>query len=132
MRERAPQARLLGTAQLPQFRLSFAGLSQRWGGSKATLRSDPGSSVPGVVYELSDSDFESLDRAEGSRYSCQEIEVIDAFGSSRRAFTYLLRADEPVGLPAGAYHELILNAYERLGFDAQHLRKVTPQFQSGQ
>lgn len=124
LRERAPRARLLGAAHLPHYDLAFAGSSIRWGGATATLRSSASSIVPGLVHELTDADFDALDRAEGSRYSCREVDVVDAFGTTRRAFTYLLRDDEPDGTPARAYHDLMITAYARLGFDAEHLRRA--------
>jgi hypothetical protein len=65
MRTRCPESRVVGLAALPDHRLTFPLHSESWGGGAAGVSHAHGSTVWGVLYELSESDLASLDRHEG-------------------------------------------------------------------
>ncbi|MEK7331485.1 MAG: gamma-glutamylcyclotransferase family protein [Candidatus Eisenbacteria bacterium] len=65
MRTRCPESRVVGLAALPDHRLTFPLHSEGWGGGAAGASHAHGSTVWGVLYELSESDLASLDRYEG-------------------------------------------------------------------
>jgi hypothetical protein len=67
MKERCPSARFVSIAALPDHRLAFTRKSVNRGCGVADAVRDPGRTLWGVVYEISDLDVGSLDKSEGYR-----------------------------------------------------------------
>lgn len=67
MRERCPDHKVVGMAALHDHRLAFPLTSHDWGGGVAGVVPSHGTSVWGIVYELSEGDLAALDRYEGYR-----------------------------------------------------------------
>ena len=65
MKRRCPSSELISKGSLPGYRLTFNKFSSGWGGGVADVIQDQGSKVWGLVFELSDTDLERLDRYEG-------------------------------------------------------------------
>ena len=65
MRERCPAARFVCIARLDDYRLAFSRKSIRRGCGVADVIPDPGQSVWGAVFELTDADATRLDASEG-------------------------------------------------------------------
>ena len=65
MKRRCPEYRLISKGSLPGHRLTFNRFSSGWGGGVADVIQDQDSKVWGLVFEISDSDLERLDRYEG-------------------------------------------------------------------
>jgi gamma-glutamylcyclotransferase (GGCT)/AIG2-like uncharacterized protein YtfP len=65
MRKRCPDSRVVGLAELHDYRLTFPLYSEHWGGGAAGVHHAHGSTVWGVLYELSDADLAALDTIEG-------------------------------------------------------------------
>src|SRR5678815_4539637 len=86
---------VLGPARLAGYRLAFSRRSIRTGTGVANVVSDAGSSVWGVLYEVSDRCLESLDRKEGYpwAYDRRAIDVTLESGERLRALTYVV--DQP-------------------------------------
>jgi gamma-glutamylcyclotransferase (GGCT)/AIG2-like uncharacterized protein YtfP len=86
---------VLGPARLAGYRLAFSRRSIRTGTGVANVVRDPGSSVWGVVYEVSDRCLENLDRKEGYpwAYDRRCVDVTLESGERRRALTYVV--DQP-------------------------------------
>jgi gamma-glutamylcyclotransferase (GGCT)/AIG2-like uncharacterized protein YtfP len=119
IRRRCPSVRVVCRAWLPDHRLVFSGTSKR-GGAVANALPHPGSTLPGLVYEISEADGAALDRFEGCprSYRRHEIAVLDEQGQRHRAVIYLRANEEPPGAPRPEYLETIRRAYARLGFGA--------------
>ena len=66
MLERAPHSPMAGTGWLYGWRLTFAGEDIGWEGALATLVEDLASRVFVVLYDVTHSDEENMDRWEGS------------------------------------------------------------------
>jgi len=65
MKRRCPSSKLISKGSLSGYRLTFNRFSSGWGGGVADVIREPGSKVWGLVFEISDSDLERLDRYEG-------------------------------------------------------------------
>ena len=65
MKRRCPSSKLISKGSLSGYRLTFNRFSSGWGGGVADVIQDQGSKVWGLVFELSDTDLERLDRYEG-------------------------------------------------------------------
>jgi gamma-glutamylcyclotransferase (GGCT)/AIG2-like uncharacterized protein YtfP len=125
MRARCPGSKRVARAVLRKHALLFAGWSERWGGSVASVQRAPGSEVEGLLYDLEASDLEALDRIEGCPwvYDRAVRQVIDEQGRRRRAQVYFLPDADP-GPPSSEYLGVIQRAYRRLGFDETELLRV--------
>jgi gamma-glutamylcyclotransferase (GGCT)/AIG2-like uncharacterized protein YtfP len=128
MRARCPRATPGPRATLANHELLFAGWSERWGGSVASVQRKAGAGVPGLLYEIDMLDLVTLDRIEGTPWVYERVQrmVVDEAGQRRRACTYQLRDSDP-GAPSADYLGVIQRAYQRLGFeDAELLRVALP------
>ena len=65
MKRRCPSSKLISKGSLSGYRLTFNKFSSGWGGGVADVIQDQGSKVWGLIFELSDTDLERLDRYEG-------------------------------------------------------------------
>ena len=107
MRWRCPGARIIGTAELQDYRLLFKGSKT---GSYLTVEPEKGCTVPVAVWEVTDQDELALDRYEGypSFYYKTEM-TLDVKGirtgklRHRRAFVYIMREERPYGIPTSSY-----------------------------
>ncbi|MDD2335565.1 MAG: gamma-glutamylcyclotransferase [Geobacteraceae bacterium] len=114
-------------ARLSDHALSFSGYSKRWDGGEATLNSQPGEDLWGVVYKLSFMDSERLDswqdvRLDGTgSYFLFPTEVID---KDRNTYPVLLYkkfySDEPRP-PSKEYLDTILSGATSHGIPAGYI-----------
>ncbi|TMQ73236.1 MAG: gamma-glutamylcyclotransferase [Candidatus Eisenbacteria bacterium] len=121
MRSRCPESRVVGLAMLRDHRLTFPLYSEFWGGGAAGVSHAHGSTVWGVLYELSDDDLAKLDQYEGWRgvgdhhnlYDRDTVTVEltrpdDGSVPRRvRAYTYLARTLNPTP-PSRRYLDVVL------------------------
>jgi hypothetical protein len=77
MRERCPDAKVVGLAALRDHRLGFPRFSEDWGGGIASPQLAHGESAWGVLYDVSEADLRSADRAEGFRAPDDQHNVVD-------------------------------------------------------
>lgn len=121
MRWRCPEARIIGTSELKDYRLLFKGSKT---GSYLTVESKPGSKVPVAVWEVTVRDEQALDRYEGfpEFYYKKEL-VLPIKGirtgkvRNRRVFIYIMHEDRKVGVPSLGYLHTCLEGYRDFGFD---------------
>ena len=120
----APEARLLGPARLPGFRLELRRRSVRWGGGAADIVPREGGEVWGVVYELADPAL--LDGKEGASFAYRRREVeVELDGRLAAALAYEVIDKEPTEVePTPDYAALLLRAARERGLPAGWLREL--------
>ena len=128
MRWRCPDARVLGTAEIADYRLLFKGSKT---GSYLTIEPFEGGKVPVAVWEVSAADEERLDRYEGYptfHYKKELPITYTGIRTSRKrsvmAFVYIVDESRPLGIPTRNYMETCLLGYYDFGFDAKILKKA--------
>ncbi len=120
MARTAPTARPLGTAVLPDHRLTIG--SSGYG----TVIPAPGHRVSGLLWSLGPDDEAALDAFEGlaeGYYRKDERDVIDAAGTLRRVMVYLA-TDERPGEAHPAYLAQVVAAGRALGFSDEYLGEI--------
>ena len=122
---RCPDARIIGTAVISDYRLMFKGSKS---GSYLTIEEAPGMEVPVGVWEVSDRDELALDRYEGypGFYYKKELTLpIEGIRSGkvrmRDAFVYIMHEERSLGVPTPSYLQTCLTGYKHFGFDPMHL-----------
>ena len=125
MAHRCPEAQLLGTGLLEGWRLMFKGSLT---GAYATIEREKGLTVPILLWRISASDEERLDRYEGfpSFYYKRTIQAVktDEHGvrtGITRGMAYIMHEERKLGTPSMHYLEVLAKAYEKFGFDEKIL-----------
>jgi len=128
MRFRCPNARIIGTAEIKDYRLLFKGSKT---GSYLTIEQAEGFSVPVAVWAVTDEDELSLDRYEGypSFYYKKELQLaVRGIKSgkvrTRNAFVYIMHEDRPLGIPTKSYLYTCAEGYSSFGFDIKLLKEA--------
>ena len=128
MKDRCPDARIVGTAELPGWRLMFKGSKS---GNYLTIERDEGCTVPVAVWAISERDEQSLDRYEGypTFYYKKELPVTlreAESGKARpvQAFVYIMHEERKLGRPAWEYVERCAEGYKAFGFDLAFLNEA--------
>lgn len=122
MAYRCPEAQLLGTAEVENYRLLFKGSKT---GAYATIELEVGCRVPVLVWRITEQDERSLDRYEGYPrfYYKKNLEILFE-GEWKTAMVYIMHEENPLGIPSQRYQEVISNAYRKFGFDSAILEKA--------
>jgi gamma-glutamylcyclotransferase (GGCT)/AIG2-like uncharacterized protein YtfP len=123
MKYRCPQATPLGTATLPRHRIAFAGYSHAREGAVATVLPESEATTPGLLYRLTLTDLELLDRFEGHPgfYLRSKRTVRDHRGRFQSAWVYQLPSEYPEGPPANEYFRMIQQAYRKMNWSTDSL-----------
>ena len=124
MQFRCPDARIVGTAEIPNYQLLFKGSKT---GSYLTIEPKQGCTVPAAVWSVSERDELALDRYEGYPhfYYKTELELsLAKTGKKLTAFVYIMHEERKLGLPTFAYIRTCVDGYRQFGFDLKHLRKA--------
>ena len=115
MRMRCPDAAIIGTAFIPDYRLLFKG-------------SKSGSQVPVAVWAVSARDERQLDIYEGfpDFYYKKGFSLDVKQSESRKickltAFAYIMHEERKLGLPSTSYLQTCGTGYRVFGFDLQYL-----------
>ena len=121
---RCPDARIVGTAEIENYRLVYKGSGS---GNYATIEPADGYKVPVLVWEISARDEKNLDHYEGYNETgyCfytkeyMEVEVEDIMGDKKRleAMVYIMDPERDYGLPSVYYENVLREGYRRFGFD---------------
>lgn len=115
MKDRCPDAKLLGTGILKNFRLMFKGEPPS---SYGTIEPWEGFNVPFVLWDISPADEKRLDRFEGYPRVYQKHTVtFDLNGETFTAMYYAKPETQPVGAPNDHYVAVLWAAYEYFNFD---------------
>ena len=115
MRRRCPGSHMVGTANLPGFQLAFVGYSESRGGGVATVRKNGnGSHVPGVLYQMTQEDWQKMDGFEGfpTIYRREVVQVINRSGWAVEAETYIRNHGEH-RLPSPSYRRIVEAGYRK-------------------
>ncbi|WP_418750020.1 gamma-glutamylcyclotransferase family protein [Frisingicoccus sp.] len=122
MAYRCPEAQLLGTAEVEDYRLLFKGSKT---GAYATIEPQKGNRVPVLLWEITEQDERNLDRYEGyPRFYYKKDLEIEFGGERKTAMVYIMHEENPLGIPSQRYQEVISNAYRKFGFDSTILEKA--------
>lgn len=128
MRDRCPDARVVGTAVLCGWRLLFKGSKT---GAYLTIEPHRGSTVPVAVWSVSEADEARLDLYEGypSFYYKKELPVtytgIETGKLYKRdCFVYIMHEERPLALPARYYVNTCLEGYLSFHFSPVHLYRA--------
>lgn len=122
MAYRCPEAQLLGTAEVENYKLLFKGSKT---GVYATIESEVGCRVPVLLWEITEQDERNLDRYEGYPrfYYKRELEILFE-GEQKTAMVYIMHEENLLGIPSERYQKVILNSYRKFGFDGSVLEKA--------
>ncbi len=125
MAYRCPGAKIIGTSEIPNYRLLFKGSGT---GAYLTIEPSEGRKVPVAVWEVTKWDECALDRYEGYPrfYYKKEIELPvkpDQGGRTtrRKVFVYIMDETRRCGIPSRYYIETCLDGYKDFGFDTDFL-----------
>ena len=125
MKMRCPSARIIGTSEIPDYRLLFKGSQS---GAYLTIEPSEGDSVPVGVWEVSAEDELALDRYEGypRLYYKAEMKLpITGIRSGktrvRTVFVYIMDENRPFGIPSRFYVDVSRQGYRAFGFDQMKL-----------
>ncbi|MCD7750416.1 MAG: gamma-glutamylcyclotransferase [Lachnospiraceae bacterium] len=129
MAERCPDAVYVGTAVLQDYRLLFKGSRT---GSYLTVEPKSGSTVPVVVWKISEPDEFRLDRYEGCPNFYYKTEMTVSVHSlldgscmgDVTALIYIMHEERKLGCPTLHYFDVCLEGYGRFGFDHKLLFKA--------
>jgi len=125
MKTRCPDARIIGTAEIPDYELLFKGSKT---GSYLTIEPREGSSVPVAVWSVAERDELALDHYEGfpTFYYKKEFKLpIKGIKTGkireRDVFVYIMHEDRQLGIPSSYYVRTCLEGYNAFGFDESFL-----------
>ena len=121
MKMRCPGATIIGTTKLKDYELLFKGSKT---GSYLTIEKKEGSTVPVVIWGVSESDEKSLDRYEGYPIFYYKKEMKLQYKGIRtgkrrtvNAFVYIMHEENPVGVPSIYYMKTCIDGYDTFYFD---------------
>lgn len=128
MKQRCPDAEVMGTASIPGYRLLF---KKSGSGFYATIEQDANCSVPVLVYKISKRDEALLNGYEGfpkhyyKKYFRLPIYKPDGKRMSEKhtCMVYILHEERLLGEPRTDYFRRLDGGYERWGFDTAILDK---------
>lgn len=117
---------LIGTAQLPDWKLAFTRLSKRWGAGVADIIEQAGETVWGGLYEISETDLTALDRKESNGVYYQRIHCSPVIGDTvYKAFTYIVidKASQPIATSV-AYRDTMLTGAKELQLPNYYIQHI--------
>ena len=122
MTYRCPDATVIGTTVLPDYRLVFRG--GRHSGV-ATIEQEKGSAVPVLLWEITRRCEQALDRYEGYPHLYRKEQLtVDLDGREVQAMAYVMNAGPPPAMPGAYYYATILHGYRDCGFDEAILKQA--------
>jgi gamma-glutamylcyclotransferase (GGCT)/AIG2-like uncharacterized protein YtfP len=128
--KRCPHRRYLGVARLPDHRLAFTRKSVRTNSGVADIIPEPGRTIWGVLYEISDDELAAIDRKEGYGWAYERVTnpVWLQQGKEKRiAIMYTViasqRQQEHV-LPSRKYMETIISAAKERELPPQYINQL--------
>lgn len=122
MKRRCPNAEVVGTAELKNWRLRFRGFS---GSAVATIEPAKGFTVPVLVWRITPKDERALDVYEGfpRLYIKRNLPIL-LEGRLRRPMVYVMMDRYPYGSPGSSYLRTIMEGYANAGFDLATLSEA--------
>lgn len=106
MRDRCPDARLIGSAWLDGYRFSWRGF--------ADIDIDPDSYVLGALWEIGDSDLDALDYFEGvPRHYTRQRVIISTSDGQHEGWAYIMASKGDIRAPGDAYRDAVFEGYRQ-------------------
>lgn len=122
MAVRCPGAKMFCTTKLKNYRLRFRGGTYH---AVATVEREKGCSVPAIIWEITESDEEALDRYEGyPRLYRKEYQYMTINGTRYRIMFYVMDLDYTYGIPSPSYYRSIFTGYQEAKLDLNALREA--------
>ena len=125
MLKRCPAARIIGTGEVPDYRLMYKGSKT---GAYLTIEPCEGFSVPVACWEVTAEDEAALDRYEGFPKFYRKVEMelpIKGIRSGRTrrrtVFAYVMTEGRAFGIPSRFYIDICREGYRAFGFDEKFL-----------
>ena len=120
MAKHCPTTKLIGSAELKNYRLSFHGSKA---GAVATIEKAKSGSVPALLWEISPQDEIALERWIGVPELYRKATIkIRRDGSPLDVLIYILISGKPQNKPSAFYYSTLLEGYRAAGFDADILK----------
>ena len=122
MAYRCPDATVIGTTMLPDYRLVFRGGRHT---GVATIEQERGSAVPVLLWEITKRCEQALDRYEGYPHLYRKEQLtVDLDGEKVQAMAYVMNEGPPPAMPGAYYYAAILHGYRDCGFDEAILKEA--------
>ena len=120
MAKHCPTAKLIGTAELKNYRLAFRGSRA---GALATIEKTKRGSGPALLWEISPQDELALDRWIGVPELYRKATIkVRRDGAPVDALIFILISGKPQNKPSAFYYSTLLEGYRAAGFDADILK----------
>ena len=120
MAKHCPTAKLIDSAVLKNYRLSFRGSKA---GALATIEKARGGSVPTLLWEISPQDEAAIDRWIGVPELYRKATIkVRRDGILVDVLIYILNSGKPQNKPSAFYYSTLLEGYKAAGFDAKILK----------
>lgn len=120
MAKHCPTAKLIDSAVLKNYRLSFRGSKA---GALATIEKARGGSVPTLLWEISPQDEAAIDRWIGVPELYRKATIkVRRDGILVDVLIYILNSGKPQNKPSAFYYSTLLEGYIAAGFDAKILK----------
>ena len=120
MAKHCPTAKLIDSAVLKNYRLSFRGSKA---GALATIEKAKGGSVPALLWEISPQDEIALERWIGVPELYRKATIkVRRDGALVETLIYILISGKPQNKPSAFYYSTLLEGYRAAGFDADILK----------
>ena len=119
---RCPQAEVVSTGVLKDYRLMFRGSQS---GNYLTIEPCKGRSVPVVIWQVSKRDEKRLDVYEGyPNFYRKDTIKLDIDDEIVDAFVYVMTGHRPAGIPRNEYYGTCLEGYRQFNFDEEILNQA--------
>ena len=120
MAKHCPTAKLIGAAELKNYRLAFRGSRA---GALVTIEKAKGSIVPALLWEISPQDEAALERWFGVPELYRKATIkVRRDGAPVDALIFILISGKPQNKPSAFYYSTLLEGYTAAGFDTQMLK----------
>ena len=110
MLERCPDSKPKFVANLPNYKLVFAGWSRQWRGGVTSIKPFRGERVRGAIYEVTEECLRRLDKYEAG-YDRLKVTVFDEDGEPVQAITYIKSGQLEETQPSKEYLAIIQQGY---------------------
>lgn len=122
MAKRCPSAKIVGTSEIKDYKLTFRGEGDR---SFATVEPCIGESVPILVWKITADGEKELDIYEEwpDLYRKETMEII-VDEKTVNAIIYIMNEGRPLNQPSREYYSTILEGYKSAGFDVEYLDRA--------
>ncbi len=130
MRKKCPEAKVVGIGYVKGYRLAFFEHAVVWDSAMETLFPDPAAEVWGVLYELDQFEWETLDCFEDARmdgtgaYFHYPVTVTGVSHKLTTANVYLKARWGADGLPSTEYMQVILAGARQQGLPEEYIKQL--------